>query len=151
MEQNNRRAKFVDWLATGPLRNIMPPRSVFDPVQFLSFCCVGVANTLVDFLVYFAASSFLPLSLSRVISWAVACTFSYAVNKRWVFRHKTGGATPALRFVIVNVLGLLLGLVILEILTRHFGWGRLLAWLATIPGITLGNYFGYKLWSLRKR
>ena len=150
MEQNNRRAKFMTWLETGPLRNILPPRSVFDPVQFLSFCCVGVANTLVDFLVYFAASSFLPLSLSRVLSWAVACTFSYAVNKRWVFHHKEKGATTAVRFVIVGVLSLLLGLGILDLLL-HFGWGHFTAYLATIPAITLGNYFGYRLWSFKKK
>jgi putative flippase GtrA len=122
----------------------------FDPVQFLLFCCVGVANTLLDFLVYLLSSGFLPLTVARMLSWIVACTFSYTVNKRWVFHHKAGGATPALRFGLVNLLSLLLGLIILNLLT-HFGWGRFVAYAATLPVIALGNSFGYKLWSFKKK
>ena len=139
--------------ALQPLLRLIARKShseYFDPVQFLCFCCVGVANTLLDFLVYLAASSFLPLTVSRILSWIVACSFSYAVNKRWVFHHKTKGATPAMRFVLVNLMGLLLGLVVLNLLS-HFGWGRFVAYAATLPVITLGNYFGYRFWSFKNR
>ena len=136
-----------------PLLRIIARKSrseYFDPVQFLCFCCVGVANTLLDFLVFLAASSCLPLTVSRILSWIVACSFSYAVNKRWVFHHKAKGATPAVRFVVVNLMGLLLGLVVLNLLA-HFGWGRFVAYAATLPVITLGNYFGYRLWSFKNK
>ena len=146
---------FLHWSAHSlhPLLRLMARKNradYFDPVQFLLFCCVGVANTLLDFLVYLVTSVFLPLTVSRILSWIVACTFSYTVNKRWVFRHKAGGATPALRFGLVNLLGLLLGLIILNLLA-HFGWGRFVAYAATLPVIALGNYFGYKLWSFKKK
>ena len=136
-----------------PLLRLIARKSTseyFEPVQFLCFCCVGLANTLVDFLVYLGASFFLPLIVSRTLSWVVACTFSYAVNKRWVFHHKASGAMPAVRFVLVNFVGLLFGLGALELLSR-FGFGRFIAYAATLPVISLGNYFGYRLWSFKDK
>lgn len=121
----------------------------FDPFEFLHFCCIGLANTLLDFCVYFAASYVMPLAAARTLSWATACCFSYVVNKRWVFRATTKGGTPALRFIVINVLGLSLGLGMLEVFL-YFGWGRITAYVITLPAIALGNYFGYKLWSFKE-
>jgi putative flippase GtrA len=129
-------------------RAISPFVRAFDAAQFFAFCCVGVLNTLLDFLAFLTLSLFLPLSAARVLSWAVACAFSYALNKRRVFRHTPGGRGTAARFVIVNLCGLSLGIGALELMTR-FGWEKLIAYAATIPVITIGNYFGYKLWSFK--
>ncbi len=120
----------------------------FDPLEFVQFCCVGFANTLVDFCVYLPASFLLPLSGARVLSWALACTFSYFGNKIWVFQAKSKGPAPLIRFATVNALGLALGLFAMELFI-HLGWGRISAYAVTLPAIALGNYFGYKLWSFR--
>ncbi len=120
----------------------------FDPVEFVQFCCMGVANTLVDFCVYLPASFLLPLSGARVASWSVACAFSYFGNKIWVFHAKATGPAPLLRFVTINILGLALGLATMELFV-HLGWGRIISYLITLPAIALGNYFGYKLWSFK--
>lgn len=124
---------------------------VFDAVEFLLFCCVGAANTLLDFIVFLAASSVFPLYASRIASWAAACTFSYFVNKRWVFRAKSGGAGTAVRFIIVNLFGLALGIIMIEVLHGNMGWGRIPSYLASLPVTIFANYFGYKLWSFKKR
>ena len=135
-----------------PLLRLLARKSsseYFDPFEFIHFCCIGLANTLLDFCVYFAASYFMPLYAARTLSWVMAGSFSYVVNKRWVFRSTTKGSTPALRFIVVNVLGLSLGLGLMEVFL-HFGWGRITAYVVTLPAIALGNYFGYKLWSFKK-
>ncbi len=121
----------------------------FDPVEFLRFCCQGLANTLLDFCVYFAVSYVMPLFAARIVSWAVATSFSYVFNKRWVFRAEVSGGTPILRFTVVNVASLLFGLAMMQLFV-WLGWGRFVAYLVTLPAIALGNYFGYKLWSFKE-
>ncbi len=120
----------------------------FDHVEFVQFCCVGLANTLVDFCVYLPASFVLPLPAARVASWAVACAFSYCGNKTWVFQAKSKGPGSLIRFVTVNALGLALGLLAMKLFV-YLGWGRIIAYAVTLPAIALGNYFGYKLWSFK--
>jgi putative flippase GtrA len=122
----------------------------FDPAEFVRFCCVGVANTLLDFGVYFLAGLLLPPLPARTAAWICAVSFSYTLNKRRVFHARTGGALPFARFITVNVLGLFLGLAGMELLFR-LGSGKFTAYAATLPAIALGNYFGYKLWSFRDR
>ncbi len=126
------------------------PSEYFDPVEFLRFCCVGLANTLLDFVVYLAALPFLPLYGARSLSWVVACSFSYAMNRRWVFHAKGGHALAGGRFLLVNLIGLLFGISALEGLTR-LGLDRVIAYVLTLPLVALGNYFGYKLWSFKEK
>jgi putative flippase GtrA len=121
----------------------------FDSWEFIRFCCVGLVNTLVDFCVFMLAAQWLPPSPSRVIAWVTAGVFSYVVNKRHVFCSRSKGAKPILRFALVNLISLLGGLFFLE-LFLFWGFGKLVAYVATLPAIALGNYFGYKLWSFRE-
>jgi putative flippase GtrA len=109
---------------------------------------VGLANTLLDFCIYLSAARFLPLYASRTLSWAAACLFSYILNKRWVFHSGTKHSTAGLRFIVVNLIGLLFGISALEALAQ-LGLGSVSAYVLTLPVIALGNYFGYKLWSFR--
>ncbi|MDR1946494.1 MAG: GtrA family protein [Desulfovibrio sp.] len=125
-------------------------KDYFDPAEFARFCCVGIANTLLDFGVYLLAGLLFPPIPSRVAAWLCAASFSYVLNKRKVFHAHTKGALPLVRFVTVNLLGLLLGLAGMELLFR-LGFGKFVAYAATLPAIALGNYFGYKLWSFRDR
>lgn len=136
-----------------PLLRLLARKSsskYFTPVEFLQFCCVGLTNTLLDFCVYLAAARFLPLYASRTVSWIVACSFSYLLNKRWVFHSDSKHATSGWRFIVVNLIGLLFGVSALEALVR-LGLGRVTAYVLTLPVIALGNYFGYKLWSFRSK
>jgi putative flippase GtrA len=121
----------------------------FDTWEFIRFCCVGLVNTLVDFCVFMLAGLWLPPSPSRVVAWVAAGIFSYVANKRHVFYSRSKGTKPILRFVLVNLISLLGGLVFLE-LFLFWGFGRLVAYAATLPAIALGNYFGYKLWSFKE-
>jgi putative flippase GtrA len=125
-------------------------KDYFDPEEFVRFCCVGVANTLLDFCVFLLAGLLVPPVPARTAAWMCAVSFSYVLNKRRVFRARTKGVLPLVRFVTVNVLGLLLGLAGMELLF-FLGFGRFAAYAATLPAIALGNYFGYKLWSFRDK
>jgi putative flippase GtrA len=125
-------------------------KEYFDPAEFVRFCCVGVANTLLDFCIFLLAGLLVPPLPARTAAWIGAASFSYVLNKRAVFHARTKGALPLVRFVTINLLGLFLGLSGMELFFR-FGFGGSAAYAATLPAIALGNYFGYKLWSFRDR
>jgi len=52
----------------------------------IRFAVVGIANSGIDFLV-FAVLTWMGLAalLANVLAWAVAVSFSFAVNSRWTF------------------------------------------------------------------
>ncbi len=118
-------------------------------MQFMRFCCVGAANVLVDFGVYRVLGFFLPIYVARSLSWVVACLFSYAVNKRWTFKAQDTGLMPMLRFGLVNLASLSLGLALLYVFTQ-LGCGPTPAFWLSLPFTTVSNYLGYKLWSFQK-
>ncbi len=113
--------------------------------QFVRFCCVGAANFLVDFCAYLALAAIMSIYPARALSWALACLFSYAVNRSWTFRAGTSGVLPVLRFFAVNLCSLGLGLLLLYAFTS-LGCGKAPAFLLTIPFTLAANFLGYKLW-----
>lgn len=124
--------------------------AVSDPKQFLRFCCVGLANTLVDFLLY-AGLLLLGLSpyLCRAASWVGACLFSYLVNRSFTFRAGDTGFWPVARFLIVSTVSLGLGLVLLYVF-KSMGCGDKLAFFLSLPFTMAANYLGYRFWAFRK-
>jgi putative flippase GtrA len=89
------------------------------------FGIVGLANTLLDFVLFQALTRIFGLPLSQVwiakaISGSVALAFSFALNRSWVFRAVGGRgrmAGQAARFVVVTVIGVF---VIQTVLTQFF-------------------------------
>jgi len=50
------------------------------------FAAVGIANSGIDFAVFTVLVwAGIPALIANVLAWAVAVTFSYAVNSRWTF------------------------------------------------------------------
>ena len=127
-----------------------PPFSLLFNWQFIKFCLVGCANYLLDFLIYLLGL-WLGISpfLARTGSWICACIFSYLVNRKWTFKARDTGFLPMLRFVLVNLVSLSLGLALLY-LFKKFGCGNELAFLLSLPFTTLTNFFGYKFWTFRQ-
>ncbi|WP_188719566.1 GtrA family protein [Nitratireductor aestuarii] len=69
----------------------------------IRFAAVGIANSGIDFLVFTAlAWAGLPALVANVLAWAVAVTFSYAVNSRWTFdaAETLGKQKSFLRFAL---------------------------------------------------
>ena len=119
-----------------------------DLTRFLRFCCVGIANVVVDFAVYYMAAFLISIYPARVLAWTVACLFSYFVNRNWTFHAKVQGFLPIVRFGVVNLASLALGLLLLWIFS-WLGASKVLAYMYTLPFTTLTNYLGYSLWSFQ--
>ena len=61
-------------------------------LKAISFAMVGVVNTLIDFGVFWSATTILhwPLVPSNVTAWLVAVSFSYAMNTFITFGPESG-------------------------------------------------------------
>lgn len=61
-----------------------PPTNL--PSKAIRFAVVGLANSGIDFLVFVVlATAGFPALLANLLAWAVAVSFSFAVNSRWTF------------------------------------------------------------------
>ena len=92
-------------------------------IKLLSFASIGVVNTAIDVLVFTAAYKLLalPLIASNVLSWLVAVSASYAMNKL-TFGRETGGifrSTDFVRFIGSGILGVILATTTLVILSHY--------------------------------
>jgi putative flippase GtrA len=75
--------------------------------QFMRFALVGVVGFVVDASVLRLVVATLGINLygGRVISFLVAATVTWALNRTFTFRHKGARTAQWLRFVCVNALG----------------------------------------------
>lgn len=119
-------------------------------LRFIKFCCVGAANTLVDFLTY-STGLWLGLSpyLARVMSSAAGCLFSFLVNRTWTFKATDKGVMQLARFAVVNFFTLCLS-VFLLFAFKKTGFGNTAAYLLSLPFTLAANYLGYRLWTFRE-
>ncbi len=127
----------------------LPAKADIFSLRFLRFCCVGLANCLVDFASY-SAGLWLGFSpyFSRSVSWVCGCLFSYLVNRRWTFHAGDTGFLPLLRFTVINASSLCLGLALLY-LFKKLGAGDKAAFILSLPFTTAANYLGYRHWTFR--
>lgn len=147
---------------------------VFDLKKFLKFGIIGVLNTLVDFVVFYAMDRWVigegpTLALlgmtivagpyiSNFISYVVANVHSFLWNKFWTFQKKdkiTSG--EAARYLMTSVGYLLISTVSLAVFIRVFSlpvfvglvpenWINLLAKLPTAVVTIFYNYLMNKFW-----
>ena len=135
--------------------------------QFARFVVVGLINTAIDYGILFVLSKItgvtggtriIPLN---VISFSIATTNSYFLNKYWSFGDKSEGdqGKKLSLFLIVSFIGVIINTSIVTLFTKSidpmFGleprvWlfvGKILA-----TGISLiWNFIGYKLFVFKTR
>jgi putative flippase GtrA len=92
--------------------------------KLFSFASVGMLNAAVDLSVFAVAFQIihLPLVASNVLAWAVAVTFSYAMNTKITFGRETGGALSLgqyLRFAASGIFGVTVATTVLILASHH--------------------------------
>jgi putative flippase GtrA len=88
--------------------------------QFLTFCCVGMANTLLGLAVIYALKLFIGASdlSANVAGYALGMAVSFLVNKVVTFGHARDYLGAVLRFVLVQIVAYALNLVTVLLLIR---------------------------------
>lgn len=121
--------------------------------QFIKFALVGTFNTLVDFTVYifFTRVIIWPYLVAATLSFLVAVTSSFLLNRYWTFRVQNKNfVTEYFKFILVASGGLLLSLSLLFILVERFYWYDLLAKLLIVVVVMNWNFFLQKYWTFKK-
>ena len=127
-----------------------PPRSGANKAA--RFLAVGVANTVIDLLV-FAALLVLGLRplIANVLAWSVAVAFSYLANSRWSFERDVSLSEThsVLRFVS---LGALISLGVSSLVIAGLA-GLIGVWPSKILGIVIAAVLNFiaARWSIENK
>lgn len=124
--------------------------SVFDikahQKSFSRFVVVGSFGFVVNLAVFTTAYMFLEQHIvAAIIAFIVAVTQNFLFNRAWSFSHRVtskGAPIAYITYVLVNLLGLLVNLVILEVLIKNFDFMPIIAQVVGVGAGMFANYFG---------
>jgi putative flippase GtrA len=123
-----------------------------DPLpQFARFLLVGVGNTVVSFTTYrlFLALE-VPYVIAATLGFSVGAVNGYVFNRRWTFvAHDT--ARARLLYIAVQAAGAASTSLLVFFFVRVAGTGRVAAYLATIPPVTVCMFTANRLWTFVDR
>lgn len=136
-------------------------------VQFIKFAVVGVANTAVDWIVfYILINTFMggEDTIAKALSFLVAMLNSYLFNTIWTFKKeyqnatgKNGNGKSAIfgKFAVVSFIGWGVNVLAFSLASNHisfvlFGKSTLLPLVIASGSAILWNFFGNKFWTYKK-
>jgi putative flippase GtrA len=127
-------------------------RNPSDPVhQFARFLLVGLGNTVLSFVVY---RLLLALGTWYVIAaplaFAAGAVNGYVLNRRWTFAARDSIRARVL-YVAVQAAGAGLTSLLVVLFVRAAGTGRVGAYLAAIPPVTVCMFVANRLWTFTER
>lgn len=112
--------------------------------HFFKFALVGAVNTSIDYLGFAALVTWthIPYLLANVMTFSVAATNSYVLNRRWTFRSTDlRWQRQAAAFFTVMVAGLGLNSLALFFMVDHFHLHKLVAKAIGVALVLFWNFF----------
>jgi len=120
--------------------------------QFVKFCFVGFANTIIDFSVYIFVSRVLGVYFlyANILAIIVAMTFSFFLNKYWTFKNlEKKIKTQYIKFTLVNLVYFFLNNSIVFILVANFKFYDLGAKAVAIIVGLFWNFIANRYWTFK--
>lgn len=119
--------------------------------SFQRFIGVGLSNTLISYIVFIAAFHFFPdfslkTVLSQTLSYSAGIVWSYYWNRKWVFRSNNQLGHESSRFMISQIVMLLLSVALLAITVDFLKWPATLSWVGSMGLVTITNYLILQQW-----
>jgi putative flippase GtrA len=123
-----------------------------DPMrQFSRFLVVGVGNTALSFVVYrLLLAVAIPYVLAAPLAFAAGAVNGYVLNRRWTFAARDTRRARVL-YVVVQGVGALSTSLLVLFFVRAAGAGRVWAYLAAIPPVTVCMFAANRLWTFAER
>jgi putative flippase GtrA len=119
--------------------------------QLPRFLIVGVGNTVLSFVVYrLLLVPGTPYVLAAPLAFAAGALNGYVFNRRWTFAASDTTRARVL-YLVVQVAGAASTSLLVLFFVRVAGTGRVWAYLAAIPPVTLGMFFANRLWTFAER
>jgi putative flippase GtrA len=119
--------------------------------QFPRFLAVGVGNTVVSFLVYRLLLVLgTPYAVAAPLAFAAGALNGYVLNRRWTFAARDSRRARVL-YVTVQAIGALATSGLVVFFVRVAGTGRVVAYLAAIPPVTVCMFVANRYWTFAER
>ncbi len=137
----------LDRLANHP---VLAQRPVIK--QFMKFAVVGGINTVIDYLIFSALIYLLHVHYlaANIVSFSVAVTNSYILNRRWTFRRGSQQwRSEAAKFFIINIIALGISELLLHLFVERLHVSELLAKAMAIIVVLFWNFVGTRFWAFR--
>jgi putative flippase GtrA len=93
-----------------PLLGRLPPERRLVLVQFFRFAVIGTLGFVWDTLVVYATAPLVGVYIAGLVSYVVASTMNWLLNRTWTYRHVPHGAMHRqwAKFLLANSVGLVL-------------------------------------------
>jgi putative flippase GtrA len=120
-------------------------------VQFVKFGIVGVANTVLTFVVYTLLLKVFGVWYlgASAIGFAVGATNGFLLNRRWTFREHVGDNLTPVRWAIVQGCGLGVNEGLLFLFVHDARLDKLLAQAFATVVVTVSTFFVNRAWTFR--
>jgi putative flippase GtrA len=144
-------APAIEWAAAGSVA-IARTKDVIDIrpalLQWLRFAAVGATNTLLSWCVY---AGLVRLGVHYLaasgLAFGVGAVNSYALNRRWTFRSHGRPMPEALRFGVVQGLGLGIDVCLLYVVVHGAGIPHLIAQALVFPVASAVTFLLSRHWA----
>jgi len=131
-------------------RKVLPKQRSL--LQFIMFAGIGVLNTAVDVAVYWLLLQLsVPYLLANIAAYSAGMLNSYIWNSAVTFRSAIRRPHAVrVRFVIWNLLTLLISSLLILLMVESFGWSELCSKVITTILIVVLQFLGTKKWVFRQ-
>ncbi|MDO4925497.1 MAG: GtrA family protein [Turicibacter sp.] len=124
-----------------------------DLYRFIKFGIVGVLNTAINWIIFIILNMVgIYYIFSNIIAYSLSTLNSYLWNSKWVFKYNGNDIKETtVKFIVLNVIGLILNTSILYILVDIVGLYKIVALIITTTIVMILNYFINKLWVFKRK
>ena len=119
--------------------------------QFARFLLVGAGNTVLSFVVYrLLLVPGTPYALAAPLAFAAGAVNGYVFNRRWTFAARDSARARVLYLAVQGVGAGSTSLLVL-FFVHAAGTGRIGAYLAAIPPVTVCMFAANRFWTFAER
>lgn len=132
-------------------RNYLKDKNI---LTFIKFGLTGVANTLIDFLVFTLLSTVFSFNiyLSQIFGYVCGMVNSYLINHSWTFNSKNKMLSfELIKFIITNTIMLLISLGALKVATDYLGLTKIPAKIVVTAFTLCLNFLISKIWVFKSK
>ena len=125
---------------------------ILELIRIIKFGIIGISNTLINWIIFFLLNLVeVNYILANIIAYSLATINSYIWNSKWVFKYNNEKLVSSLKFIIVNLVGLILNTIILFILVDMFNINKIISLVMATGVVMIINYISNRLWVFKQK
>lgn len=119
------------------------------------FSLVGIANTLIDFLIFTLFNGLIGLGYiaSQIIGYSFGIANSFVLNKKWTFSRTNSNKKTGhefFQFIVVILISLIITLLAMNFLIKNLSINVYISKIIVTFVAQITNFLCYKLWVFNK-